>query len=661
MKKNILYIFDQQSIPQKILNSPRLDQSRILVTPLTADEEKISQVEQTLRSAAHLEFRTIPFVANFNRKGYETKDGFVKFIADFSRRNCGGGENLKEYFKFPFSNFSTWWFSLIAEKNTLKTDSFHTLVILLTLKDLFRDYDCREVWIDIADFELAAAIKDNAGCLKIFCRNLSKGKGKSELEGIFTALTFALKYFLVFLGRSIFTKCYMFGLSGRKEALKKCKYLLVTYFPNFDELQLKQGRFVNKYYGPLQRAIEQKYRQGFAWLAITVANDKYSWSESRALGRRINESGNQFIFSEEWLGAFDWLKVSLLFVYFSIKYFLRIPWLLKNFIYPEGGLNIWRLFKGDWHNSFCGYSLIEGLLYYQIFRNVSKHLAQRANVIYFAEMHCWEKALNIALGMNGKIKTVGIQHTIVPLMLLGYFHDRAELDDGDYIQTLPRPNYLACAGETTAKLFRDTGWKKDRVFSWGALRFQHFQHHLKHTVSWEKRKNRVVIALSILPEESKEILLYVHQAFKAAAGFEIFIKSHPNLPIEELTHRLGLEFNQPTFTICSIPLEELLPDAKAVIVTVSSASLAAIACGCPVIIPRLPGIIDMNPLSGLSQLPIYVESPRQMRDVVEKILRKKEFPLSISQCRDFIFNYCNLLDSDDDFLRKLEQLEEASR
>lgn len=657
MTKNILYIFDEQSHVQRLLDSFEASQSIIFIVPLTANEDKIFQVEQALQSVAKGRFKRAAFANYLDKKAFEIKDDFVRFIADFPRRQVGT-KDLKGYFKYPFAKFSIWWFSLISEKNTLKSDSFHNLVKLLTLQELCEKYKCRKVYLDIKDAKLTGAIKDNASALGVSCKDLKGHRKVAESECIFKTAIFALKYFLVVLGRSFLARCYMGNLSKRKRFLQQCKYLLITYFPYLDEQKLKEVKFVNEYYAPLQRALERKYQHAFAWLAMTVGSSKNNWRKNLVLGRRINENAEPFMFCEEWVGFIDCLKTFLFYVYFSIKYFFCHKWISKNFSYHNLGLNlkIWKLFRDDWHKSFCGYALIEGIIYHFIFKNVFRYLGEGAKVMYFAEMHCWEKALNIASSENGKIKTVGIQHTIVPLRLLMYFYDQMELKDGDYIQTMPKPDYLACTGEIPAKLLINSGWNKERVFPWGALRFQHFRQHLKHTVSWEMRRNRVIIALSIVPEQSAEMLIYTHQAFKATTGLEVFIKSHPDLPLKRLIRTFGIEFDKAPFTFCNTPLQVLLRDAKAVIVSASSASLEAIACGCPVIIPRMANFVDMDPLSGLSDLPIYVESPSEMRNVVEKILSGKESPLSEDQCRELILNYCDLPDSDDDFLRKLEEV-----
>ncbi len=653
MKKTTIYIFDEFSDIRRVLKPLSSGCGKILMLPLTVDEDRICRTEEALRKLEPAEIARIPFAAHFNKKAFEVKDDFVKFIADFSRHDIGG-RSLKRYFKYPFRDFSIWWFSLIAEKNTLKTDSFHNLVKLLTFKDLCKEYGCQEILMDISDSKMAEAIKDNAGAMDVSCVDLNYPKEPPEFLKILSTIMPALGYLLIFMIRSVFAKCRMPAFGNRREFLGKCKFLLVTYFPYFDEEKLKEKEFINRYYEPLQKALEKRNNGSFAWLAMTLANGKYSWNKNLAFGRRINANKSNFTFIEECAGFIDYMLVFLLYGCFSIKYFFFLPKLSRSFIYPESNLNIWRLFAKDWHDSFCGQILMEGLLYRRIFKNVFKYLDNEAKVIYLAEMHCWEKALNIASMENRRIKTIGIQHTIVPLLALMYFNDRSELKEGDYIDTMPRPDILACAGNIPAKIFIDSGWEENRVFSWVALRFQDFKRYFRHMSSWEDRKKKIVIALSIVPEVSREILTYVHQAFEPIAGVDVIIRSHPNLRVERLIRELGLEFKNPPFSISDLPLETLLRDAMAVIVADSSVSLEAIACGCPVIIPRLINFVDMNPMTGLTDLPFYVESPLEMRDVTERILKEKKPPFSYEKGRNFILNYCGFADSNEELLKRLE-------
>lgn len=447
----------------------------------------------------------------------------------------------------------------------------------------------------------------------------------------------------------------MRGLNARKEVLKNSRFLFVTYFPFFDEEQLKRGRFIDKYYQPIQNALERK-QERFAWLALIVRTDDFDWGKSIALGRQVNEWGYSLYFFDEWLTLQDFFAIFGQHIRLSTKFLSKVPIISREFNYPDTDRNIWQIFKKDWYNSFCGMTLFQGLAYHRLFNRIFSRLRKNTVVTYIAEMHAWEKALNIAAREKKGLKVIGIQHTIVPLLLLNYFNHKTELRFPDGPSTVPKPDYLACVGKIPVKLFRDSGWEEKRVFVLGAIRFQHYKKCLKRKTPWRDRENKVVVALSISPEESKEVLFYVYHAFKDQKKYRVIIKGHPFCPVRPLVESLGIRLDKNVFKIVETPLSELLPAAKAMIVTESSATLESIACQCPVIVPLLPNMVDMNPLSGISDLPIYVTSPEELKIVVEKIMGGKKSHLSFEECKTFIENYCEFPDSDEVFLKRLEEL-----
>jgi surface carbohydrate biosynthesis protein (TIGR04326 family) len=277
-------------------------------------------------------------------------------------------------------------------------------------------------------------------------------------------------------------------------------------------------------------------------------------------------------------------------------------------------------------------------------------------ILYFSEMHAWEKALNIAADENGINKVIGYQHANIPLLLTMYFNSKNELKLGGNIQNVPKPNYLACVGQVAARLFKDSGWADDKVFVWGAIRFQRLVQCLKSTISWDIRKNNVVVALSINPNESKEVLRYVHKAFSNQKDYMVFIKSHPASPVQPVLESENLVFDNTIFDFVDTPLPELFSTAKSTIVTESSASLESIANMCPIVVPHLATVVDMNPFSGISDIPFYVNSPHELKCVVDEIMSAKESPLNYDECRKFIESYFEFLDTDDEYLERLENL-----
>ncbi len=655
MPENILYIFDN------VLGSKEYvkkfgENKKIFICPLTTNEDYISSTVHEIEiMQGKKEIIKVPFLHYFNERAFSEKDNYIKFIYEFGNLFISKNRNLKDYFKCPFESFSVWWFSLIAEKNTLKTNSYHKLVKLLTVLDVRQRYYCNEVWLNINDSQLTCSIINNLKKKGVTCNDLRINKKKSEIVFFLSNFVKAWGYFLRTFARVVFLKLYMSGLNSRKKILRNSKYLLLSYFPLVNKKDVENKKFINKYYEPLQKAMEYKYKNQFVWLAMVVPLGGFKWVESVDLGRKVNKWGNSLFFCEEFLRIVDFFIVLLQYTYLSIKFFLKLSYVSMKFKYL-GNINIWMIFRKNWYDSFSGWVLIEGLIYYRIFNRLFHQLKKDIAITYLAENHAWEKALNIAGHKRKNSKIIGIQHTHVPLLLLNYFSYKEELKEGGDIQTMPKPDYLACVGHIPAKFFKDMGWDKKRVFVLGNIRFQHYRYLLKHRVVWKERKNRIIIALSIDPKESKEVLLYAYQAFRDKPNYQILVKSHPLLNVFKLVKSLNIKMNKDIFKFVDTSLTRLLPLSKATVVAGSSAALESIASQCPVIIPHLLSTVDINPLSGITDLAIYAENSQGLRRTVDEIMTKQESPLLYKKCRDFIEYYCEFLKLDNEFLNRIERL-----
>ena len=649
---NILYVFDETAKWGQYFHIDK-ESTKIFLCPLTVNQGCISTIAEKLRAKTKGDIIPLNFPKLFNEKAFSMRDEYLQFVAEFAEKKFLDGENLKEFFRSK--NFSTWWFSLIAEKNTLKSDSYHKLCQFLTILDIQKKYSCDEIWLDISDPELTQSVISQEKIGGFTSRVSRNSRSKSDSALIMSNFVKTFGYFLLSLLRFLKIKTKMRRLNARKEILKNSRFLLVTYFPFFDEKQLERGKFIDKYYQPIQNALERK-REQFAWLALIVRAPDFDWGKSVALGRQINEWGYPLYFSDEWLTLRDLFAIFGQYTRLSTKFLSKLPTISREFNCPDTDRNVWQIFKKDWYNSFCGITLFQGLAYHRLFNRAFSQLRKNTTITYVAEMHAWEKALNMAAREKKWLKVIGVQHTIVPLLLLNYFNHKTELRYGDNISTMPKPDYLACVGKIPAKLFKDSGWEKKRVFVLGAIRFQHYKKYLGREIPWNNRENKVVVALSISPEESREVLFYVYQAFKDQRRYQVIIKGHPFCPVRPLVDSLGIHLDKNVFKIVETPLSELLPTAKAMIVTESSATLESIACQCPVIVPLLPNMVDMNPLSGISDLPVYVSSPEELRKVVEKIVKRKKSPISFKKCKTFIEKYCDFPDSDEEFLRRISEV-----
>ncbi len=649
MNMNTLYVFDETSKIERLVASLDRTTKKLVLCPITTDQDFVSAIVDRL-GKEELELEVVNFTELFNKTSFSIREEYLRFISEFPNRMTVSGRNLKEYFRFPSGNFSAWWFSLLAEKNTIKTDSYSQLSRTLSILDIQEKHSCDFIICDIADNKLYRTLRDNGRNRGFHCRSLRKNvSGRPELlRALLGSSAFLARQFI----KMIAIKWRMHGLHSRKEVLKRSKFLPVTYFPLIDRKQLKDKKFINRYYQPIQRALEKKYPGEIIWLAMTVNLEGFDWNSSAKLGKSINEAGYPLYLCEEWVTIHDLCFAFFEYARISFR-FLRISSLLsRSFVYP-GDVNIWTIFEKDWHESFAGTTMINSIVNYHMFRRLFGEIDKQTTVTYFFENQPWEKALNIAAS-GRKIKNIiGIQHTTVPLLLLNYFNHASEFKDEDFLQTIPA--HVGCVGRIPRELLISSGWDREKVFVLGAIRFQQLRKHIEKEIPWETRDNVVIVALSIELMESMELLSYVFSAFRNPTKFRVLIKGHPALPVGTILHSMRMHPDPDIFTIVDTPLHEHLPKCKVMIVTGSSSSLESIACQCPIIIPRLVSTIDMNPLSGISDLPVFADSPQELRRKTEEIIERSDSPLNYEKCRDFIRRYCDFI-PDDEFLKRIEDL-----
>ena len=81
---------------------------------------------------------SVSYIKDFHDLAFKEKNNFLKFIYDI------GQNGLKKLFKFPGEDFSLWWFTLIAEKSTLKSDAYAKLIALLLSKGISKKKTIRD-------------------------------------------------------------------------------------------------------------------------------------------------------------------------------------------------------------------------------------------------------------------------------------------------------------------------------------------------------------------------------------------------------------------------------------------------------------------------------------------------------------------------------------
>jgi len=655
--QNVIFIIDGKTNAEMLIGfvKKRKTNSRpnFYICPITVNNALIRLIENGISKYGNTTI--LPFIGEFHKNAFLYRNKFIEFLSDFSTGKGKGRINLRKYFSYPSGKFSLWWFSSVAEKNTLKKGAYHDLAKLITIVDFQDTYSINEIYVDIENNALKKAILKNKSNRKVHV----KGRAKDNITvATVISLAKALGYAVFFVIR----KCILY-LGSRKDflrkvsTLRKSKLLLVTNFPFAEKELLKKNVFKNKYFGLLQTSAERRYKNEISWVGILQHNDGLSLSEIK-LVKDINTWGYCLFMPEELISFGKIGKSILVFLYMCFKYAAKIPYLSRHFTFNyRREINIWHIFREAWDYSFWGSYLLKGLLYYHAFSNVISELADKTVIMYPSELYTWENALNIARKGKDTIKTVGIQHASVPFLFLSYFNTIRDFEDRGTFDSFPLPDRLATSGNIPNSLLLDGGWPRERLFDLGAYRYHGLSKFLQKEINWNQREKRVVVALSSTREETKEILLMLWQTFRDKDICPFIIKPHPACPIEDIVSSIGFGLIESKF-ILSIDksLEDLLISSRAVIVAGSTVSIEGIACQCPVIIPRLSCKADMNPLSKTSEeLAKYVENEKELVETVRLIVNAEKSPIGFEECKSFIKNYCTIVSNEDEYFMRLEK------
>jgi len=612
---SILVVFDS-SLKIDSVRFPAGGEKEIFLFPLTSSDELVSRVAEKAGTCGCRISEILRTARLINETAERIRGKYLDFIAGLPESG-----DLKEIFSVD-GKTSLWWFGLIAEKNTFKTDSFQRLAQMEAIFGVLGEKNIREIYFGCRSGKLKNTLSDYAKTAHIGFRTLPVTPFETLQERIARSRRFLyLKHLLHLLHFS-----WTFFLRVRKIRRrvgglnrgrpKENGLTLVTYFPNYDAEAATRGVYRDKYYPALQEALSAGGTD-ISWLAMCVANNAVSFSESLQHARRFIESGEKIRFLEEFLRFADILHG----LGFMLRTGLKFRKFEKTTIAPRhsfGTYNFYGIFRDDWHSSFVGCTGLTGLLYYAGFKSFLSGL-EVEKVLYLCEMHAWEKALISARNAaQKKTKLFAYQHATVPWMLLNYFNSRAEVEDRSPFP-LPKPDMIICNGDLTRQYMRDCGWPEAGLSVAEALRFS----HLKKCARGPARDEKVVlVVLSIDPGSSTALLRMCREAVKGMEGVEVWVKPHPFLNMKSISRLLAEDVRHGRLKIRTEPVTKLLEKVRVIVIDESSVAIEGLAFGCAVIMVNLSESINMSPLKNIAGDMIrQANSSGELRSMVEFMLQ----------------------------------------
>jgi len=623
---NCLIIFDSSVDPYAIENMPLKSGECVFLFPLTSFDRLVREVaDAVISKMGKGAVEIIQTACVVNDAAERVREAYIKFIADLSVHKIQKGRNLRETFAID-NETSLWWFSLVAEKNTVKTDSFLRMAQLDAVDQTVKNKNIDRIFVGCQSGKLINALRSYAITKNIVCRTL-KTKKKSDI-GSCIRTSKKMLYVKHLIQLIMYASSFFLRTWKIRRRLSKLKrnpldddcIMIITYYPSFDLPSAEQGLFKNKHYPGIREALEAK-NKNVVWVCLSVENNAISFDKSIFYAELFIEKGERIYFIEEFISYLSILKAIMIVLRGGII-FKTLEKDIASFHTFED-YNIYDLFEDDWYSSFVGYTGFSGTVYYLGFRDLLLR-GMTKRVLYCCEMHAWEKALISARNATKKnVQLFAYQHAAIPRMLLNYFNDPSEIKC-EALFPLPKPDKVICNGMVTYQYLRDCQWPEAKLSVAEAIRFSYLSDRVRQSVTREK--DTVLIILSINAGSSNALLQMCCSAMEDIKGLEVWIKPHPFADKDDIGAFLEKTARRDNYIIKMEPVEKLLRNVAIVVVDESSIALEALAFGCAVVTVNMSETLNMSPLRNVKAHMIRtVNSVGELKETVNGLLKNRTY------------------------------------
>jgi len=637
----VLLIFDQTINTRELRDKlASLKPHSVFLFPLTSQWQRVHEIVNICHLITDLKIELMDSARLIDEEVNALRERVSKWSANFGNYKIDG-KSLREWFLLPKGEVSSWWFSLVSEKNTLKTDTFFRLAQIQAFDKIISSHSFDLCIFSISEKDLSMATEmlcNRRSINKLHISSLFKAKNVFRLKmqsyldrkNVFNSIARGLIWSISRILRSIRAKPVMGKIKSRIRAIDN-SVLFISYFPAVDKESAKKGILRNRYAAPLQEKISQMGKK-IIWIWMYVYLDGHSYRDALELAKKFSKNGEMNFFLDEFMSfkilfraLFLWLRQVGIFL--KLQKFIPGTVLYEDLSIPEGSIFI----KNLMIKSFIGRVGLEGILYFELYKEIFSYFPNVSHCIYYSEMHAWEKALCAAKRLKApKAKTIAFIHASTPINFFPYFHHPSEMD---YI---PLPDVLACNGDISFNRLKHCGYRNIRKAE--AIRHLYLSDYLDSSDLSKKDKIALIVG-SIKEQETKALISLFYEAFPRPVGFQVWLKPHPSMPFEGILKELEIDARNCGYIIKHSPINELLKSVRILIVGSSAVAIEALAGGCRVINVILSDNMTMSDLRGFEEFYIRVYNPQELRENVEIIMGNGHEKENSADAKDFVSKY----------------------
>ena len=654
----VLVVFDQNVDIQKLKGKiAGLKPAHISLFPLTSQCRLVSDIKRACRGIGVNGVEIIESAGLIDEEVDVIAQKISGWSAGFGNYEISG-KSIKEWFSLPGRQVSTWWFSLLSEKNPLKTDIFFNIAQIAAVDKVIAQHTFNVC-------VLSTHNKSFLRALEALCKRHSIGTVRASGRRQNLTLRECVRIYLekdrvshsalktliglrVDISRAVAAKKAMESAKG-KDAKNNNSVLFISYFPLVDVELSEQGKLKNRYAAPLQTKLSQMGKE-IIWIWIYAPLDGHDFNSALKLAAKFKRDGEKSVFLNEFVSLKLMIKVLFLWLrqigtFKMLRRAIPDHVLYEGLSVPESAILIRRLMM----DSFVGRTGLEGILSFELYKEVFTRFSYASHCVYCLEMYAWEKALNAAKQLTSPLtKSIGFQHSNCSRNLFNYFYQPIELNESGGPEFLPLPDVLACNGDIPMDLMSSCGYPNIRKVE--AIRHLHIKYYLNES-ALSKKEKAVLIAGSIDKQETKSLISWFYEAFPEPKGFKVWLKGHPYLPLDRIVGELNIPLSDSGYIVKQGPISDLIDTARVIIAGHSSVAVDALASNTAVILPVFADCMFMSPLKGFEEYYLKVKHFTELRSEVEKLMKdsKRE---NFKDAKSFVNKYWCL----DDSLQRWEEV-----
>ena len=509
---------------------------------------------------------------------------------------------------------SLWWCSLLYERHPKMSPCLYPVYKLRALELWLATHDARELHLVGGDALLRATLHQFCGRTgrKFSCEGPCARKELSIKRRLYHAcppflrslLRFAHWWWTVRRRLPFIGDAPLADISGVPHG-RGDTGIIATYFPNIDTACAAKGRFRSRYWESLHDALAEQGAPGVRWLFIRFPSPQGDLEQClrwRDAFRASGKDGLSFDYVEEFLALRDlsaaWMRHRRI-----ARHARRLEASLRDaFRFRGSHILFWEYMADDWRESFAGWRGLERCLQQRGIANYIRRTGPQRWYVFPLENCPWERMFTHAVHTIQKESgpVYGAQHSTIRPTDFRYFDDPRTFTDGS--ARAFQPDRILANGDSALSQWRNAGVPADRLEDVEALRYLYLRQPPSTAPS--APRPRLLVVTGFFADETRAHAALLARSLREGLldRFEITVKPHPCLPVEELFRKL-LGNDAQRITIADGAIAAYLLPGTVVWASNSTTVALEAALRClPLMVMQPSGDFDLCPLQPVSGL-----------------------------------------------------------